>query len=214
MLRVIAGEHGGRRLRAPPGLGTRPTADRVREALFNILPPPPPGSVAVDLYAGSGALGIEALSRGAAAAVFVDSDAAVCRVLRDNLRQLGLAERAVVLTQPVERALPRLLAAAPAAMRAASGLGAPPYRYVFADPPYKDAAGALPALLRFFAEHAATLLEPDGVIVVEHDRRTPIAAPLPIQCVDVRRYGDTALAFFAAAVAASPSLDQEPGESP
>src|ERR1700712_2454901 len=99
MLRVISGEHGGRRLRTPAGLRTRPTADRVRQALFNILLPPPPGSVVLDLYAGTGALGIEALSRGAARAVFVDDDKVACQVLRDNLRLLGLSGRATVLEQ-------------------------------------------------------------------------------------------------------------------
>lgn len=207
MLRVIAGEHRGRRLRAPAGLRTRPTADRVRQALFNILPPPAPGSVALDLYAGSGALGIEALSRGAAAAVFVDADAAACAVLRDNLRALGLGGRAVVLAQRVERVLPRLLDP-----RLVPGGAAPPYRYVFADPPYKDVPSEVPALLRFFFTHQATLLGPHGVLVVEHDRRTDLDGELAR--VDVRRYGDTALSFFAAQAAESTSHDIHPGDPP
>ena len=212
MLRVIAGELGGRRLRAPAGLATRPTADRVRQALFNILPPPPPGSVVLDLYAGSGALGIEALSRGAAAAVFVDSDATACRVLRDNLQQLGLLGRAVVLAQRVERVLPRFL---DRSLGQALGVAAaPPYGYVFADPPYKDAASALPELFRFFAAHAAALLGPEGILVVEHDRRDALSAPWPIHCVDVRRYGDTALAFFSAPPADLPSPDERTGDTP
>ena len=209
MLRVIAGEHRGRRLRAPAGLHTRPTADRVRQALFNILPPPPPGSVALDLYAGSGALGIEALSRGAAAAVFVDDDVAACAVLRDNLRALGLSARAVVLAQRVERVLPRLLQ-----QGLAPGGTAPPYSYVFADPPYKDVPTAVPALLRFFFAHQAALLGPTGVLVVEHDRRTELTADL--LRIDVRRYGDTALSFFAAPGTAptSPSHQTQPGDPP
>ncbi len=213
MLRVIAGEHGGRRLRAPAGLATRPTADRVRQALFNILPPPPPGSVVLDLYAGSGALGIEALSRGAAAAVFVDSDAAACRVLRDNLQQLGLLRRAVVLAQPVERVLPRFL---DRTLGQALGVvaAAPPYSYVFADPPNKDAASALPELLRFFAAHAAALLGREGILVAEHDRRDALCAPLSFPCIDVRRYGDTALAFFAAPPAALPPPAERTGDPP
>lgn len=205
MLRVIAGEHRGRRLRAPAGLHTRPTADRVRQALFNILPPLPPGSVALDLYAGSGALGIEALSRGAAAAVFVDDDVAACAVLRDNLRELGLGARAVVLAQRVERVLPRLLQPG-----LVPGAAAPPYGYVFADPPYKDVPVAVPALLRFFFAHQAALLGPDGVLVVEHDRRTELTADLPR--TDLRRYGDTALSFFAAPAAAPTSHATQPGD--
>jgi len=207
MLRVIAGEHRGRRLRAPAGLHTRPTADRVRQALFNILPPPPPGSVALDLYAGSGALGIEALSRGAAAAVFVDDDVAACAVLRDNLRALGLGARAVVLAQRVERVLPRLLQRG-----LVPGGAAPPFSYVFADPPYKDVPSAVPALLRFFFAHQAALLGPDGVLVVEHDRRTELTGDLPR--IDVRRYGDTALSFFAAPGAEPTSHDTQPGDPP
>lgn len=205
MLRVIAGEHRGRRLRAPAGLHTRPTADRVRQALFNILSPLPPGRVALDLYAGSGALGIEALSRGAAAAVFVDDDVAACAVLRDNLRALGLGARAVVLAQRVERVLPRLLQPG-----LVPGAAAPPYGYVFADPPYKDVPVAVPALLRFFFAHQAALLGPDGVLVVEHDRRTELTADLPR--TDLRRYGDTALSFFAAPGTAPTSHATQPGD--
>jgi 16S rRNA (guanine966-N2)-methyltransferase len=196
MLRVIAGEHGGRRLRAPTGLHTRPTADRVREALFNILPAPSADSVALDLYAGSGALGIEALSRGAAAAVFVDADATACRVLRDNLRALGLLSRSQILQQRVEQVLPRLQAPGPA-----PGIAAPPFAYVFIDPPYKDVPRALPVLLRYFAEHAAVLLEPRGILVVEHDRRDALPAVAPLRCCDARRYGDTALSFYSALLA-------------
>src|ERR1700712_4417172 len=97
MLRVISGEHGGRRLRTPAGLRTRPTADRVRQALFNILLPPPPGSVVLDLYAGTGALGIEALSRGAARAVFVDQSRAAVDAVEANLQATGLGDRARVV---------------------------------------------------------------------------------------------------------------------
>src|SRR6187431_3176030 len=91
-MRIVAGRHKGRRLRAPAGAGTRPTADRVREALFSILGPVA-GLRVLDLYAGSGALGVEALSRGAEAATFVDSDPAALRAVRDNLERLGLEAR-------------------------------------------------------------------------------------------------------------------------
>ena len=105
MLRIIAGELGGRRLRTPAGRLTRPTADRVREALFNILGPPPEGAAVLDLYAGSGALGIESLSRGAAHATFVEQDAQVCRTIATNLRELGLAERATVWRNTLDSSL-------------------------------------------------------------------------------------------------------------
>lgn len=201
MLRVIAGEYGGRRLRAPRGLSTRPTADRVREALFNILPPPAAGSVALDLYAGSGALGIEALSRGAAAAIFVDHDPVACRTLRDNLAALALLPRAVILQQRVERALPRLLQRLPDQAAAA-----PPFAYVFVDAPYKDVASALPGLLRYFSEHAAALLAPNGILVAEHDRRDELRGFPRLPRFDVRRYGDTALSFFSAPLGERASL--------
>ena len=100
MLRIIAGELGGRRLRAPAGLATRPTTDRVREALFNILvssPLPLYGGTVLDLYAGSGALGIEALSRGASSVVFVEQDPQAAKILRQNLHELSLSTRALVL---------------------------------------------------------------------------------------------------------------------
>ncbi len=207
MLRVIAGEYGGRRLRTPTGQHTRPTADRVRQALFNILPPPPPGSVVLDLYAGTGALGIEALSRGAAYAVFVDEDKAACAVLRDNLRLLGLTARATVLEQRVDRALVRLLDKAPPG-------GKPPYQYLFADPPYADVALVVPALLRFFAANAATMLAPDAYLVIEHDRHDDLTVPPPLCCTDVRRYGDTKLSFISAPDAAVLSPDTQPGDAP
>jgi 16S rRNA (guanine(966)-N(2))-methyltransferase RsmD len=111
-MRVIAGELGGRVLKAPAGNRTRPTADRVREALFSVL-----GDVhgcnVLDLYAGTGALGIEALSRGASRAVFVENASDAIRCLRNNLSTLGLANRSVLVCRPVERARDELVKMAP-----------------------------------------------------------------------------------------------------
>jgi len=191
MLRIIAGELGGRRLRAPTGLRTRPTADRVREALFNILGPPPDGAWVLDLYAGSGALGIEALSRGAAHAVFIDADARACRQISDNLRSLGLASRGTVLCGRVLSLLPQL-ASRPLA----------PFSWVFADPPY---ASDEPAQLVLQLARGSRLAE-DAVLVFERAARDADAlaqvADLPalqplLTLTDRRRYGDTALLFFA-----------------
>src|SRR5262252_2407171 len=106
-MRVIAGKFRGRPLRAPRGLTTRPTADRAREAIFQILGDLTDLSV-LDLYAGTGALGIEALSRGARHAVFVESDAGAVRAIRENLTRLGLAGQTTLVTSTVERARPRL----------------------------------------------------------------------------------------------------------
>lgn len=192
MLRVIAGQLGGRRLRTPSGLSTRPTADRVREALFNILGPPPPSARVLDLYAGSGALGIEALSRGAAQAIFVEQDARVCRQISDNLASLGLAGRGVVRCGRAVSLLPQL---AQSAERVA------PFSWVFADPPYDS--DELPALMARLGR--MSLLAADAQIIIERSRRdadslaqtiTSETPQSPFRLTDSRRYGDTVLLFF------------------
>lgn len=192
MIRVIAGELGGRRLHTPSGMRTRPTAERVREALFNILGPPPAGAMVLDLYAGSGALGIEALSRGAARAVFVEQDAGALQTLKKNLRTLSLEKRAILLPRPVRSALPLLLAHAP-------------FQWVFADPPYKSEE--LPFLLDRFA--TAALLAPHGLFIVERAARDAdslaesLLSPSCLKLCDRRQYGDTALLFYRSAGEAS-----------
>jgi 16S rRNA (guanine(966)-N(2))-methyltransferase RsmD len=170
-VRVIAGTWGGRRLQAPPGDSTRPTSDRVREALFSVLGGRVQGARVLDLFAGSGALGIEALSRGAAAATFVDSTPAAIKALRANLAALG-AEAEVRRQDAL-----RFLGSASAA--------APEYDLVFLDPPYRLAGrlgGELSAIL-------PAVLAPEGVVVAESDRRDPLELELPL--LDERRYGDT-----------------------
>ncbi len=171
-MRVVAGELRGRKLVAPAGDATRPTADRVREALFSIL-----GDISglrvLDLYAGSGALGIEALSRGAAAAVFVDSSQAAVTAIRRNLSELGLQA-------PVQRrdVLAYLATAA----------GGDPYDLVFADPPYDSAVRLAPEL----AELLPPVLAEDAVIVTESNKRAPLELPFPL--LRDRSYGDTRIA--------------------
>ncbi len=171
-MRIVAGTFRGRRLAAPRGRDVRPTADRVREALFSIL-----GDVSglrvLDLYAGSGALGIEALSRGAAAAVFVDSSQAAVTAIRRNLSELGLEA-------PVQRrdALAYLAAAA----------DGDPYDLVFADPPYDSALRLGPDL----AERLPPILSEDAVIVTESNKRAPLE--LPFSLLRERSYGDTRIA--------------------
>jgi 16S rRNA (guanine966-N2)-methyltransferase len=174
-MRVIAGRLGGRRLKAPPGRTTRPTADRVREALFSMLGELE-GERVLDLFAGSGALGIEALSRGAAQAVFVERDPAVARVLRENLASLELGS---------EQAQVRV-ADARAALRAASDRKET-YDLLFIDPPYRQAGLWGPAL----SADLPSLLAPGARIVVESDRRAPLALELEIE--RGRRYGDTSI---------------------
>jgi 16S rRNA (guanine966-N2)-methyltransferase len=171
-MRVVAGELRGRKLVAPTAPGTRPTADRVREALFSIL-----GDVSglrvLDLYAGSGALGIEALSRGAGEAVFVDSSHEAATAIRDNLSKLG-----------IEGSVHRRDALA----WLAAAEGAPPFELVFADPPYDSALAVAPPL----AEHLPPVLSPDAVIVTESDKRSPLE--LPFELLRERTYGNTRIA--------------------
>jgi 16S rRNA (guanine(966)-N(2))-methyltransferase RsmD len=170
-VRVIAGTFKGRRLQAPPGLDTRPTADRVREALFSILGPRVEHARVLDLFAGSGALGIEALSRGARAATFVDSAAPAVRVVAANLDAVG-AEAEVVRAEAR-----RFLGGASRSARQ--------YDLVFLDPPYRLAA----SFGRDLSAAVPAVLAPEALVVVESDRRSPLEIDLPLE--DERRYGDT-----------------------
>ncbi len=176
-MRIVAGAYGGQRLAAPRGGRTRPTADRVREALFSMLGPVADARV-LDLFAGSGALGLEAVSRGAAEATFVDSSPAAVRAVRANLEALGIDAE-------VRRADAR------AFLRNARAAGRQ-YDLVFLDPPYQRAGAVAEAL----AGDLAAVLAPQARIVVESDRRSPLELPLPLQ-VD-RRYGDTVIRIFTA----------------
>jgi 16S rRNA (guanine966-N2)-methyltransferase len=172
-VRVVAGRFGGRRLQAPPGRGTRPTSDRVREALFSMLGPLD-GARVLDLFAGSGALGIEALSRGAARALLVERDPGAVGVIRANLEALGLASpEATVHAGPAR-----------AALRTASARG-DTYDLVFLDPPYRSA----PELGRELSAALEPLLSGGGRVVSESDRRAPLRLTLPL--TTERRYGDT-----------------------
>jgi 16S rRNA (guanine966-N2)-methyltransferase len=169
----VAGRFGGRRLQAPPGRGTRPTSDRVREALFSTLGPLG-GARVLDLFAGSGALAIEALSRGAASAVLVERDPRAVAVIRANLEALGLAApEATVVAGPARTAL-----------RSASGRG-DTYDLIFLDPPYRSA----PELGRELSAALEPLLSGGGRVVTESDRRAPLELALPL--THERRYGDT-----------------------
>jgi 16S rRNA (guanine(966)-N(2))-methyltransferase RsmD len=172
-MRVVAGTYGGRRLVAPAGTETRPTSDRVREALFSVLGPSIDGARVLDLYAGSGALGIEALSRGAATAVFVDRSRQAIQAVRANLEALGIEAD----VRPIE---------ARAALRAASARREA-YDLVFLDPPYRHAA----ELGRELSEALTAVLAPGARVVTESDRRAPLQLDLPL--ADERRYGDTVI---------------------
>ena len=176
-MRIVGGNLGGRVLRAPHGAATRPTSEKVREAIFNIL-----GSVegapVLDQFAGSGGLGIEALSRGAAHATFADAGKPALAVIRGNLRELGLGGRAEVLAMD--------------AVAAARRSPAAPWGVVFVDPPY-----ASDLAVRAVLALPPASLAPGARVVIEHDRRgTPPDALGSLVRTDQRRYGDTMVSFF------------------
>src|SRR5688500_1504563 len=173
-MRIVAGRHKGRRLRAPQGAGTRPTADRVREALFSILGPVA-GLRVLDLYAGSGALGLEALSRGAESATFVESARPALAAIRANLDATG-EEAEVVASDAVKW------------LRAA-GDSERSFDLVFCDPPYDAAARIAQPLADLLPRVAAT----QALIVTESSTRNPLVLDLPL--ADERTYGDTRIAI-------------------
>ena len=184
-MRVIAGTARGVRLRVPRGLKVRPTSARVRTSLFSILGERPQGARVLDLFAGSGALGVEALSRGAAFCCFVENLPAAIAALSRNLESTALGDRALVLRADAFRALPRLKAHGP-------------FDLVFLDPPYrylKD-SDRLAALLAELGDPG--YLNRGALVIVQHDRR---AAPPPqvglLRRTDIRNYGNTAITFLA-----------------
>lgn len=176
-MRVVAGRLGGRQLRAVPGSATRPTSDRVREALFAILGDRVDGARVLDLFAGTGALAIEALSRGAARAVLVEQAAPAVAVIRANLEALGLTGSALVRRTRAETYL----------RTRRDG----PFDLVFLDPPYAAGVGLVAGLL---ARLAGGALAPGAVVVVESAARAEAPVwPLELLPESPRRYGDTAL---------------------
>ncbi len=175
-MRIVAGLAKGRRISAPPGEEVRPTADRVREALFSSLQTRLPDARVLDLYAGSGALGLEALSRGAAQATLVERDRRTLTVLRANVEVVGLPG-AVVLPVDVSTAL-------------AGQLPGGPFDLVFADPPYRTSAAEVDRMLAALVDHLA----PGAQVVVERARRDAAPTwPPVLQPVEPRVYGATVL---------------------
>jgi 16S rRNA (guanine966-N2)-methyltransferase len=177
-MRIIAGSRKGARIVAPKGQETRPTGDRAREAAFNLIGPVD-GARVLDLFAGSGAMGLEALSRGAESATFVEKDRAAAAAIERNLDKLAL-RGATVLREDAARAL------------AAETAAARRYDLVLIDPPYRLLAGLLPMLARYVPSLAA----PDGLVVVESDAREEPELPLPKRTS--RRYGSARITVFEA----------------
>src|SRR5271169_1468621 len=162
-MRVIAGSFRSRKLEAPAGLATRPTSDRLRETLFNVLAPRIEGAAFADLYAGSGAVGIEALSRGAASVVFVERAPEALTVLRANLKRLEPAAPFAIRAGSVK------------AFLRAAGPAATPFDIVFLDPPY-DAAHDYAATLGCLGGASKNLLARSALVVAEHRRKEELAA--------------------------------------
>jgi 16S rRNA (guanine966-N2)-methyltransferase len=175
-LRIIAGSRKGARIYAPRGPDVRPTGDRVREAMFNLIGPVD-GADVLDLFAGTGALGLEALSRGAASAVFVDSDRTAAETIVRNLDKLGL-EGARVYREDATRRL---------ATDAAAGRR---YDLVLVDPPYRMLSRFLPMLVT----HLPSVVSADGLVVLESDAKEE--PELPLRLRTSRTYGSTRVSLF------------------
>jgi 16S rRNA (guanine(966)-N(2))-methyltransferase RsmD len=176
-LRVIAGRLKGRRLAAPHWEGVRPTSDRLRETLFDVLAPRVAGTRFVDGFAGTGAVGIEALSRGATAVTFVEADPRACSLIAANLAGCGVSDGYTVVARPWERSADLLARGAD---------------IVFLDPPYAHPD------LQLVLNIATAVASPGGLVVLEHDRRRLAPEP-PIGWTRARqvRAGDSALSFYA-----------------
>jgi len=177
-MRVIAGTARGRLLVVPRGTTTRPITDRVKETLFAILADRTADADVLDLYAGSGAIGIEALSRGAAHCDFVEVARQAVAAIRENLQRTGLQDRGSVHQGDVARRL------AHAVTRT--------YDLVFLDPPYEERAILAPL------ERLLARLAPGALVVVKHHWRTPIPAPPGLASWRERRFGETTLTFLVA----------------
>ncbi|MBX3234703.1 MAG: 16S rRNA (guanine(966)-N(2))-methyltransferase RsmD [Nitrospiraceae bacterium] len=180
-MRIIAGVHRGRRLQGPTGQAIRPTSDRVKEALFSILGQRTPDARVLDLYAGTGAIGIEALSRGATHVTFVEQDRQALRLLEANLRTCGMESHAQVCTCRVEQFFRR------------GTQWAGPYDIVFCDPPYD----LVPDLIELMNAWEAGWFTEQAVVVLEHARKTMLPQMIgPLTQGKRYDYGDTALTLF------------------
>lgn len=199
MTRIVAGVYGGRRLAAPAGQSTRPTSDRVREALFSSLASLYGGHLGklrfADLYAGSGAIGLEAVSRGAEFAVFVESDAKAARVIRSNIGTLGAAGQTELLTAKV------------ATVVAGPPPGGP-FDVIFADPPYAVTEDELATVLEGLAANG--WLADEATVVVERGRRAPEPPWVqPVTADRSRKYGETILWYGRAARTGAAGPDEQ-----
>lgn len=184
-MRIIAGSARGRRLFVPEGMDTRPTADRIRESLFQILGERLNGAVVLDLFAGSGALALEALSRGAAYAMLNDKAPKAVSAIRRNIEAMRVESRTKVLSLDYKQALK--------ALDAPEGLGERKFSLVFLDPPYRmtDCYAQAAEVLRDRA-----LLMRDALLVMEHEKLVKLSIPGGFELIDERIYGDTVVSVY------------------
>jgi 16S rRNA (guanine966-N2)-methyltransferase len=181
LMRIIAGTHKGRLLKAPTWSGLRPTSDRLRETLFNVLAPRIREARVLDVYAGTGAIGIEALSRGAAHVTFVDEDRRAEALIAENLLRCGISDGYAIIRASASRAVEKLR----------RGSSFVPFDIILLDPPYDHpAAQALTGV--------DALVAPDGLVVLEHARRATVPDHAgPLMRTRILMSGDSALAFYA-----------------
>jgi 16S rRNA (guanine966-N2)-methyltransferase len=185
-MRVIAGTYRSRPLAAPPGLSTRPTSDRLRETLFNVLAPRIKGAAFLDLYAGSGAIGIEALSRGATSVTFVERAAPALKVLRTNLDRLGISSGY------------RINSSSTATYLRGPRSGAAEFDIVFLDPPY-EAANEYATVLNLLGGEAAAFLAFGAVVIAEHRKKEKLDTNYgSLERTRLLEQGEAALSFYAA----------------
>jgi 16S rRNA (guanine966-N2)-methyltransferase len=190
-MRIIAGSLRSRTLKAPAGLATRPTSDRLRETLFNVLAPRIEGAIFLDLYAGSGAVGIEALSRGAARVIFVERAPAALAVLRANLVVLGLTGLAKTGGFQIHNGSVGVFLRKPRAR----------FDLVFLDPPY-DAAKEYAATMGSLGGESAGLLMPEALVIAEHRKKVQLEERYgALKRTRLLEQGDAALSFYAAEAA-------------
>jgi 16S rRNA (guanine966-N2)-methyltransferase len=181
-MRVIAGKYRSRRLVAPAGMTTRPTSDRLRETLFNVVAPRVPDSAWLDLFAGSGAIGIEALSRGARSVSFIESSVVAARTIRNNLQTLGIEEGFEVIEREAATALRMLDSQALV------------YDFCFLDPPYRK-MGDYEQILGFLSQ--SRLIKPESLVIAEHDKHFDPGDEFgSLRRQRVLRQGDAVLSFY------------------